>query len=254
MTEAAHLLGLSITALTSLTHVYILKPLVNPDAPRQYQLDARDIDMALAGVNDRLSASALSGATVAVKDIVHRLNRYNITTGDILTWIIEGRVPAYRPSELPSSHLGGLLIDREALHSEVDVHLWDTVEGPVKRATTLKAYFANEAQYQALKATFPEKLVTLEHGRSCFCVDTLKSLDNEYLVLNRYCGMRRLNVVGLRDALEEAGFTPAFNSRGTRALFIYPRTEELLSTLNTLTKGSDFEVTGRRNKRVFGHA
>lgn len=235
VSDAANLLGLDYGDVSAMAHLTLIKPLINPSSPRQFHVDARDIDALLLRLKKRLSSQPLTVATISVKDISVKLKRFKLGAADVFTRILNGQVAVYKPQHVLNSDLGELRVDRDNLLSHIETDFLDNLPNIVKRATILAYFFTSESQFEALKTHFKNELIHTENDKTDICVDSLKRFDTRYLVLNRYAVLRDLNPLTLYEALKKHDIHPAIRVMSTRSYYVYEKSLKLMATLKKLS-------------------
>lgn len=143
---------------------------------------------------------------------------------------------AYQPKEGSSFSLNSILIDKNSFIEALDNRFLSDLSNNFSTLRLCKHYYLNELQLNQLLVFANQKLNQGNVSAPVLRSELVRTFEQKYLVLNRYCRLRGLKCREISEKLTAHGHSPAFAAYNTSLCLAYPKSETLTHSLQTIRK------------------
>ena len=240
MTTLAKCLQLNLVDITPLAKNDVLPSRNNPKLVRDNWFDARDANELFATLYKQAKPkieATYPHNLITLRQAVQIVRRFKWTIGDILKLVVELRCEVFLENKPALFNLQELYIDREQLFAELD---FSFCEQPTRQnAINLQQYFFANGIAIGRFITFIHEQSSTEQGGNKVTMDQLKSFMTNFLVLNRWCRLRKMAIPKVLNLLREENLQPVFNYGAAKGFYVFKKTAGLDHALSqSITSGN----------------
>ena len=233
MTTLAKCMQLNVADITQLAKNDILSNRNNPKLVRDNWFDIRDVDELFATLYKLIKPQkevTCSHNLITLSQAVQIVRRFKWTLGDILKLVVERRCDAFLCNQLTLLNLQELYIDREQLFAELDFYF--CAQQTRRNAVYLQQYFFVSGIATERFIAFIHEQSSIEQSGNRVIMDQLKNFMANFLVLNRWCRLRKMAIPKVLNLLMDANIQPVFNYGATKGFYVFKKTAVLDNALS----------------------
>jgi len=229
----AQCLDLKIADITPMAKNGVIASRNDPKLVRDYWFDVRDVETLFTRLMELANLKTDVDTTpelIPIEQAIQIVRRSKWRLADILKLVVEKQCAVYLKKKTQSLRWQALYIDREMLFNVLDFSFFDQ-QSPLNSNYLKQYFYTNGIRIERL-VYFIQQQNSGSRSYNSVSVGQLNTIVENFLLLNRWCRLRKLSIPKVLNLLTEANIKPVFNYGATNGFYVFEKTEVLKPILN----------------------